>query len=188
MQLILASNSPRRKELLEQGGYKFTVTCSDFDENSIEKDPEKLSVEYAVGKARAVYDKLNDNRDFVVLGADTVVCIDGEILGKPKNEQRAYLMLEKLSGKTHQVITGFCIICQDRIIIDKAVTNVTFNKLSKDVINKYILSGLYEGKAGAYGIQDGFGLVKNYQGSYSNVVGLPIEKVFQQLNEVLKQD
>ena len=186
MELILASNSPRRKEILESGGYKFTITCSDFDEKSLEIDPKELAQTFAFGKAKSVYEKLKNRKDALVLGADTVVYINDTILGKPKDELDAKNMLKTLSGKTHCVVTGYCLISSDNIEIGNAVTFVTFNQLSDLLIEEYIKSGLYKGKAGSYGIQDGFPLVEKYDGSYTNVVGLPKENVFPLIDKMLK--
>lgn len=178
MQLILASNSPRRKEILASGGYQFTITCSDFDEKSIETDPVKLAVSFAEGKALSVFENIATKDNVIVLGADTVVYIGDKILGKPKDKTDAINMLKMLSGKTHSVVTGFCVVSNNSKQTSHDVTQVTFNDLSDKTIQDYIDSGLYVGKAGSYGIQDGFPLVKEYNGSYTNVVGLPKEKVF----------
>ena len=187
MQLILASASPRRNQLLAEAGYKFTITLSDFDENSAEKDPIKLALSLSKGKAQNVFDRLDKSRPIVVLGADTVVFNGGEILGKPKDRAHAKAMLKALSGKTHSVVTGYCVISSNGIVInDYSLTRVTFNNLSQQLIDEYVDAGYSDGKAGAYGIQDGFSLVKKYDGSYTNVVGLPTEKVFETLNKLIK--
>lgn len=185
MRLILASNSPRRKEFLTQGGYEFTITCSDFDEKSNENDPKKLSVELALGKAKSVFDSLKHKEDKIVLGADTIVFFDGEILGKPKDDEHAKQMLKALSSKKHSVITGYAIITNDNIISGHVQTFVTFNDLTNELIEEYVKKGLSKGKAGAYGIQDGYPFVAKYEGSYSNVVGLPTEEVFPILDKLL---
>ena len=186
MELILASNSPRRKELLTKGGYVFSIIKSDFEELLLTNDPITTAVSFAKGKANDVYLHLEDKIDKIVLGADTVVCLDGEILGKPKDKTDAIRMLSMLSGKTHKVVTGFCVILNDKIVTDYDVTDVTFNKLTKEKINEYISSGLYVGKAGSYGIQDGFNLVEKISGSLNNVIGLPTEKVFSLLDKLIK--
>lgn len=188
MQLILASASPRRRQLLSDAGYKFTVTLSDFDENSTENDPIKLAMLLSKCKAQSVYQNTHLAQSFAVLGADTVVCIDGKILGKPKDRVQAKQMLKILSGRTHEVVTGYCIITsRGEVINDYCLTKVTFNKLADQLINDYVDSGYSDGKAGAYGIQDGFPLVEKYEGSYTNVIGLPTEKVFEALNKLIKQ-
>lgn len=185
MQLILASNSPRRKDILQSGGYEFLITSSDFDENTNEKDPKKLAMCLAKGKARTVFDGLKEKDNFVVLGADTVVYIDDKILGKPKDEKEARSMLNTLSGREHNVVTGFCVVTSCEEICSYSITKVLFNQLTNKLIDYYIKSGLYKGKAGSYGIQDGFELVKEFNGSYSNVVGLPQESVFPILDKFL---
>ena len=161
MKLILASNSPRRKNFLTEYGYDFSVVPSDFNETGECETPKQTVEFYAYSKAKDVFDKLNDN-GAVVLGADTIVCLDGVILGKPKDKQNAVEMLKNLSGKTHQVITGFAIIKNGEQIIDSVTTEVTFNALSDEVIKSYVDTGSPLDKAGSYGIQDGFGLVKEY--------------------------
>ncbi len=186
MELILASNSPRRKELLSQGGYTFSVIKSDFEELLLTNDPITTAVSFAEGKAKDIYLKLEDKKDKIVFGADTVVFLNGKILGKPKSKSDAKRMLDELSGNTHKVITGFCLITNTNVICDYDVTDVTFNKLSEKQINEYILSGLYVGKAGSYGIQDGFNLVEKISGSLNNVIGLPTEKVFPLINKLIK--
>ena len=185
MRLILASNSPRRKDLLEKGGYKFEIISSDFEEMSTLTDPRILSQTFATGKAESVYKAIYDKRNVLVLGSDTVVYHNGEILGKPKTEKQAKYMLQSLSGKVHSVITGYAIIGQDIKIIGHVESKVEFNILSDSVIDNYICSKLYIGKAGAYGIQDGYGLVKNCTGSIDNVIGLPTETIFPILNKYL---
>lgn len=177
MKIILASNSPRRRELLSSFNIDFTVISSDFEEKVNTIDPVKTAEGFALGKAEDVFNKLTDKKDVLVLGADTVVYLDGEILGKPKNDKMAINMLKKLSGKTHTVVTGYALISKGQKIIGHDKTLVTFNDLSDALITEYIKSGLYLGKAGSYGIQDGFPLVKRYVGSLNNVIGLPTEKV-----------
>ena len=171
MKIILASNSPRRKELLQREGVEFTVIPSDYKEcDNFGLTPEKYVEFLAYNKAKAVLDKTGE----VVIGADTVVVLDSDILGKPKNENDAAFMLEKLSGKTHKVITGYAVISKDRQVISNEVTLVTFNNLSKSVIESYVATKSPLDKAGAYGIQDGDFLVKEIKGDYDNVVGLPV--------------
>ena len=183
MELILASNSPRRKQLLSEYGFIFSVIPSDFDENEELLSPVETVKSYALGKAKDVFDKTNG--DAVVLGADTIVVLDGKILGKPKDNFDAKNMLEKLSNKSHQVITGYCIYTKNKIITDYITTIVKFNELTDELIDKYVATGSPLDKAGAYGIQDGFNLVKKIDGSYNNVVGLPIEIIKDKLNELL---
>lgn len=185
MKLILASNSPRRKAFLTEYGFDYQVVSSAFEEKTSLKNPSEIVVDFAFGKAKEVFDRLSDNQ-VVVLGADTVVCLENKILGKPKTEQQAFEMLESLSNKTHQVYTGYAIVSKDKIIKDFCCTDVTFNSLTKKQIVDYIATGSPMDKAGAYGIQDGRDLVKEIKGSYNNVVGLPIEILQKQLKEILK--
>ena len=169
---ILASASPRRKEILENAGYSFEIIVSDADENiSEEISPERTVEELAKRKATAV---LKDNADAVVFGCDTVVAIDGKILGKPKDDEDAYSMLSMLSGRTHTVSTGVCICSADKVSVFSNTTEVEFYSLSDETIRSYIATGECSDKAGAYGIQ-GYGsvLVKEIKGDYFSVMGLP---------------
>ena len=186
MNLILASNSPRRKELLQAYGFEFEVVVSAFNEQDQGLTPSQAVMNNALGKAKDVYDKLLQ-KDVVVLGADTVVSFDNEILGKPKTKEQAIKMLKSLSGKVHSVYTGYCIISKDKVICDAVETKVEFNSLSDKLINEYVATGKSMDKAGAYGIQDGFELVKSFNGSFNNVVGLPIEIFSEQLKELLSK-
>ena len=182
MELILASNSPRRKQILTESGFDFTVIPSNVNEpENTDKQPDKYAEYLAELKATDVFNK-NGN---VVLGADTIVYIDDLILGKPKDKQDAINTLKLLSGKTHIVCTGFAIISSDKKIIDSDKTYVTFNDLSNALITDYVNSGLCMDKAGSYGIQDGYPLVKEIKGDYQNVVGLPISKIKGILKELL---
>jgi len=123
----------------------------------------------------------------VVLGADTVVSIDGILLGKPKDREEAEKMLRTLSGREHAVTTGYAIFTEGFSETGSVTTKVMFENLSDETINAYLGSGLWQGKAGAYGIQDGFPLVKSYDGDYDNVVGLPIAEIGRTLSLLLKQ-
>lgn len=183
--LILASNSPRRKELLKSAGFDYTAIISDYSENSTDNDPITTSVNNAAGKAKTVFDSLTDaeKQNAVVLGADTVVCYDKKILGKPADRTDAENTLRFLSGKTHSVITGFAVVCSGKINTGYVVSEVTFNPLSENVIREYVKTGLPLDKAGSYGIQDGFPLVKKYSGSFDNIVGLPVKEVSELLKE-----
>lgn len=182
MKLILASGSPRRKEILEKYGYDFRIEKSFFIEEK-SGGGEKIAKLNAEGKAKDVFSRLNE-KDAVVLGADTVVVLGGEILGKPKDKKDAVNMLKKLSGKTHEVITGYSIVTNRKVVTDKSVSRVCFNYLSDEIINKYVESGLPLDKAGAYGIQDGYSLVDKFVGSLNNIIGLPIEEIATILNEI----
>lgn len=173
MNIILASNSPRRKELLKSIGVNFTVIPSNYEEPKITLPPEEYAVFLAFNKANSVF----STHGGIVLGADTIVVYNDMILGKPKDEFDAVNTLKLLSGKTHKVITGYAIISNNKIIKDYCVTKVTFNELSNQTINAYVKTKSPLDKAGAYGIQDGFDLVKEINGDYDNVVGLPTKDI-----------
>ena len=184
--LILASNSPRRKELLEKEGYLFDVIPSEYDEKSFSDDPFLTAETFAIGKAKDVYCRLENKNDSVVLGSDTIIYSAGKILGKPSDRSGAEKMLRSLSGKTHSVITGYAIVSERGTDSGYFVTEVTFNDLSDSVLYGYLDSGLWKGKSGSYGIQDGFPLAKSYVGSVNNVMGLPIELIKEKINKALK--
>ena len=185
MKLILASNSPRRKDLLKKFGFEFDIIVSPYEEKPISSDPVLTAETFALGKAQSVLDAVNDG-EAIVVGADTVVYLDGKILGKPKNELEAVKMLKSLSGKTHKVVTGYALISKNKTIKGSVETAVTFNDLSEDLIAEYINSGLWQGKAGGYGIQDPFALVKSYDGSLNNVIGFPTETVCPIIDKMMK--
>lgn len=170
MKVLLASASPRRKQLLA-GITPFDVEPSSFEERAQGLPARETALCFARGKARDVFLK---HRDCLVLGADTVVCLDGEIFGKPADAEDAKRMLRLLSGRTHSVFTGVCLMREGKTVEAAEETEVTFFPLGEEKIEEYVASGLPFGKAGAYGIQDG-GLVERIKGSYTNVVGLPVE-------------
>ena len=174
MKLILASNSPRRRELLMGLGYAFEIVPSRFEERAEGLSARETALAFARGKAREVFSRYSQN---VVLGADTVVALEGEIFGNPADEADAERMLRRLSGKTHSVYTGVCVCSPQGTRECVAETRVEFYPLGEELISRYVKSGLPMDKAGAYGIQDGFPLVKAVEGSYTNVVGLPTEEV-----------
>ena len=180
--LILASQSPRRRNLLEQAGIEFSVIPSSFDENSVKlSSPDVYVRQLAEGKAGDIADQYPDSW---VIGADTIVFIDDTILGKPGSKSEARTMLKHLDGKTHQVLTGYCLCCQklDRLFSESVKTDVCFKTLTDKEIDWYINSGEPFGKAGAYAIQGiGAFLVKRIDGSYTNVVGLPVCEVIELL-------
>lgn len=176
MKLILASGSPRRREILEKCGYEFEVIPSQCEESvpsGISADDTVRGLAYE--KALDVYSMYPDD---IVLGADTVVSFDSQILGKPKDNGDAKRMLKMLSNQTHEVRTGFAILGKGMEIVSSELTLVTFNMLSEKTIDNYIATGEPSDKAGAYGIQ-GFGsvLVRSILGDYFNVVGLPVSRV-----------
>lgn len=174
MRLILASGSPRRRELLSLEKIPFTVIPSAFEEQGEGLSAKETVLRFAEGKAREVFSRYPQA---TVLGSDTVVALGGKILGKPKSFEEAREMLRRLSGRTHSVFTGVCLINETLFLRDVSETRVTFHELSESIIEDYVDSGLPLDKAGAYGIQDGYPLVKSYEGSYTNVVGFPMELV-----------
>ncbi len=181
--LILGSQSPRRKELLKQAGFEFEVRSIDFDESFPEELPSKDVAEYlAVEKNKAFRTSLKNE---VVVTADTIVIANGNILGKPVNEQDAINMLSALSGQIHEVVTGICISNGEKQRSSSVTTKVKVKPLSIKEINHYIANFEPFDKAGAYGIQEWFGLiaVEWIEGSYFNVVGLPVHKVYTILTE-----
>lgn len=181
MEYILASASPRRKELLAQILPAFEVIHPTADEKvNLSLFPEKIACALAESKCDEVFAKYPEK---TVIGCDTVVVFEGEILGKPKDRQDATETLKKLSGKTHFVITGVCVRNKHNKVIEYDRTEVKFNILSEDFIKIYVDGGSPLDKAGSYGIQDG-GVVKEYFGSYTNVVGLPVTLVKKMLEEV----
>ena len=173
--LILASQSPRRKDLLEQAGLTFDVIPGNFDEDSVPLDaPETYVRVLAMNKANLIARLYPDSW---VIGADTVVCIDNAVLGKPRSRQDARGMLNQLSGQTHQVVTGYALMCdsKQKTVTDASKTDVTFKTLSKEEVEWYIHTREPFDKAGGYAIQElGTFLVKEIKGSYTNVVGLPV--------------
>ena len=176
--LILASQSPRRKYLLEQAGLRFTVIPSPFDENRITPD-EPAAYVRRLAEAKADSVAIQYPAAWVI-GADTIVAADNRLLGKPGSSEEARSMLNRLSGKTHQVYTGFCIrrFSTKAVFSDAVCTDVTFKALSAKEIEWYIRTGEPFDKAGAYAIQGmGTFLVRRISGSYSNVVGLPVCEV-----------
>jgi septum formation protein len=180
--LILASRSPRRAELLRAAGIDFTVRAADIDETPHpHESPRDYVTRLALEKAHAV----PAAPDETVLAADTTVVIDDQILGKPIDAADAKRMLQALSGCKHEVITGICLRRGDRVIQDVDVTGVWFAQLTEAEVDRYVASGEPMDKAGAYAIQ---GLASRFipriQGSYSNVVGLPVALVSQALSKL----
>lgn len=178
--IILASTSPRRKELLRKTGLVFDVVGSDYEEDmSLEIPALSLAEHLARGKAEAVAKRFSDA---LIISADTFISYEGKIVGKPHTKERAKEMLCEFSGKTHSVITGFCVIDSDKIVTRSVETKVIFRTLDEKEIDEYIATGEPLDKAGAYAIQ-GYGgkLIEKIEGDYSNVVGLPIEELLRTL-------
>lgn len=203
MEIILASASPRRRELLAQIGLKFRIFISDAEEIVTKNKPEDIVMELSEKKAEAVAERLVSGEasdaagaeisleDLLVIGADTLVFLDGEQMGKPSDASGAFSMLSRLQGRCHQVYTGVTLLAiQDgrekgrKAFYEK--TQVEFYPMSEEEIRKYIGTGEPMGKAGAYGIQGiGGKYVKRIEGDYNNVVGLPVARLYQELKKVI---
>jgi len=183
--IILASASPRRKQLLKQIGVDFTVEISGIDESiDLDLSPINLAKYFASEKAKKIAYKYPSQ---LVIGADTIVVYDKKILGKPKNEKDSYDMLTMLSGKTHKVITGVSLqyIDKDINITFYESTKVTFNNLNKSYISYYIDTYKPIDKAGSYGIQDWFAVcVNKIDGCFYNVMGFPLSRFWQEINKL----
>ncbi len=189
MEYILASASPRRKELLTQAGLSFEAIPSHIEEKITKKSPHAIVKELSFQKAWDIYQAITP-LGRTVIGADTVVSYKGEILGKPSDEEEAFAMLSLLSGRTHQVYTGVTLILERenkpsiRSFYEK--TDVTFYPVSRQDLISYIKTKDPLDKAGAYGIQGPFAIhVKKIHGDYNNVVGLPIGRLYQELKTFL---
>lgn len=199
-QIILASGSPRRKEILETMGLSFLVCPAKGEEIITKTAPDEVVMELAKQKAEEVasmvssygeeHEELVTPQDMLILGADTVVACDGKILGKPRDEAHAKETLTGLSGRSHSVYTGVCAVflsadgrCGEHVFFDK--TDVTVYPLSEEEIERYIATGEPMDKAGAYGIQGRFGIhVKGISGDYLNVVGLPAGRLYEELKSL----
>ena len=170
--IILASGSPRRKELLEQAGISFTIKVSEADETITKKEPWEAVMELAARKARAVTESGLEEEDVIVIGADTVVAVDGKILGKPHSKEEAEEMLALLSRNQGS--------WRERTFYEE--TQVEMYPITEEEIREYVATGEPMDKAGAYGIQGRAAIfVKGIQGDYNNVVGLPVSRLYQEL-------
>ena len=169
---ILASKSPRRKELLKEIIPEFTIIPSNVDEFKYSLDQLSLVKALEISK---------DHKDDIIISADTIVILDGEVFGKPQDEKEAYIMLKKLSNKSHEVKTIYTILCEKQGISHTNVVTsyVYFNALTDELIYSYIASKSPLDKAGAYGVQDNdkFNIISHIEGSYTNIVGLPVDEL-----------
>ena len=178
--IILASASPRRKEILSELDVDFRVVVADTDESSDISDPVELTRELARRKGLAVYEKLLQSGEYdaesaIIISADTVVCRDGEILGKPRDRADAVAMLTSLSGRSHTVVSGVAVTVRGVTRTDASVTTVRVQEIPREEIERYVDSGEPMDKAGAYGIQGRFSVfVEGIDGCYFGVVGLPV--------------
>lgn len=178
--LVLASASPRRREILESAGYVFDIISPDCEEVSAGPAPADLAVENSKRKAAAA----KDLTDGIVICADTVVALGDTVLGKPKGKERAKEMLTALSGNTHSVITGYTVSDGEKSVSGYVETKVTMRRIHEDEIDLYISTCAPFDKAGAYGIQEAAGMfVREICGDYYNVVGLPLCKISEILRE-----
>ena len=183
MPLILSSNSPRRKELLAGLDIPFEVrVIEDIDESYPDSLPTGEIAEYIAQKKAAAYDVGNDE---VLITADTIVVLDDQILGKPADAEEAKQMLRSLSGKTHHVITGVCLKSRDQQHHFSVISEVTFKTLAEEEISYYVETYKPFDKAGAYGIQEWIGYigVTGLSGSYFNVMGLPVQRIYEELKK-----
>lgn len=178
--IILASGSPRRRELLEQIGVKFEIHKAEGEEKITSSIPEEAVKELSLQKAKEVSGKYDGD---VIIGADTVVAVDGQILGKPADRADAVRMLRLLQGKNHQVVTGVTVLLKKngRTVNFAEVTKVYIFPMTEEQIEQYIETGEPMDKAGAYGIQGKFAVyVSGIEGDYNNVVGLPVGRLYQE--------
>ena len=184
--IILGSASPRRKELLTDIGLIFNIQTTDKEENFPIELKEQEIAEF-LAKQKSDFLSENLNPEDLLITADTIVSFNKELLKKPSDKEEAFNTLSKLSGNRHKVITGVCIKTLEKEVVFSSTTIVTFNKLTKDEINYYINNYKPYDKAGAYGIQEWIGKIgiKNIDGSYANVVGLPTSKLYEQLKSFI---
>ena len=198
MKIILASNSPRRKELLAGLGIPYDVfVLQGIDESYPDTLPANEVAEYIARKKAKAYVNVNPNdnennsslftlHSSLLLTADTIVVCDGEILGKPHDAADACAMLRKLSGKTHQVYTGYCLQTADKTVSGTVCSDVTFKELSDEEITYYVEKYKPLDKAGAYGIQEWIGYIgiTGIRGSYYNVMGLPVQRIYEEIKKL----
>ena len=182
--IILASASPRRKEILEKTGLKFMVDASDYEEDlSLRMPARRLARYLSCEKAKAI---ANRYKNAIIIAADTIICLDDKVFGKPRNESDAKRMLNIMNGRSHYVITGFTVIDtgEGQSVSRSIVTKVYFKKITRKWIEEYVSTGEPLDKAGAYAIQGlGAAIVKKIEGDYNNVVGLPIDALMKALRK-----
>lgn len=186
MEFILASGSLRRQELLQRLGMEYQISVSEFDENSVpyDGDPEIYVKILALEKARSILDKNTESA--YILGADTVVCVDGRILGKPVDRSDAFSMIRSLQARSHEVYSGIALINETSGICEteSVRTSVRFSPMTDAEIEIYLDKGEWHDKAGAYGIQGSAGLfIEGIEGDYYNVMGLPLNTLYKMLRK-----
>lgn len=187
VRLVLASRSPRRSHLLRDAGYRFDVVPADVDERRLpDEPPREYVVRLARAKAAAVASRAGASADSrTIVAADTIVVIDGEVLGKPAERRESAAMLGRLAGRTHEVLTGLAVAAGGQVAVAVETTRVTFAPLDPDRIAWYVATGEGDDKAGAYGVQGlGSRFVERIEGSYTNVVGLPVARLEALLREL----
>jgi septum formation protein len=185
VKLILASNSPRRRELLSGLGLDFEVRVLQGIDESYPADLREGDIPLYISRAKAQAYLSSLSEDELLITADTIVWLDGEVLEKPKDEADACRMLRELSGKTHQVFTGVCLTTKEKQVAFSCRTDVTFARLDEEEIQHYVETYRPLDKAGAYGVQEWIGYigVERVEGSYFNVVGLPVQRLYQTLKQ-----
>jgi len=187
MKLILASGSPRRKELLAGLGYDFEVRLLPGIDESYPEGLTGEEIAKTISRKKAEAYRSTMGNDELIITADTIVCIDNRVLGKPKDEEEATEMLKVLRGRTHQVITGVTLTSQEKVETFAAVSDVTFSNITDEEIAYYVENYKPLDKAGAYGIQEWIGYigVERIEGSYFNVMGLPVARLYQAMKQFL---
>jgi septum formation protein len=186
--IILASRSPRRQQLLSELGISFDIVTIDYDESYPEGlEGNEIALHVAEQKALMFKDSIKENE--IVIAADTIVWCNGEVLGKPSGKEDARRILEEISGNTHEVITAVTLLSSSKRITFSDTTRVTFEKLSGEEIDYYIDNFHPYDKAGAYGIQEWIGIIacSRIEGSYFNVVGLPVQKLYNELQNFIRK-
>jgi septum formation protein len=184
--VVLASKSPRRQQILDELGIRFTVYSKDVDESFPSTLKRQDAALYLAKKKSDAFDG-SVEPDQIIITADTIVCLDDHILNKPENYDDAYRMLRMLSGKKHEVITAVCIRTSEKQICFHEMTEVFFKKLSDEEITYYLKMYQPYDKAGAYGVQEWIGMMglERINGSYHNVMGLPVQTLYQKLTEII---
>lgn len=191
MKLILSSSSPRRQEILSMFDIDYTVDTTDVEDSLVlTSSPHINAMTSAFMKASYVYEKnKEDEEDIVVIGADTIVTIGDYQFGKPKNDEDQISMLKYLSGKTHEVITGYAVVKKDFKYVDYVTSKVKFKNLDDEIIRNYVKTGEGEDKAGSYALQGiGSVLIDSISGDYNNIIGLPISKIYDILKSKFSLD
>ena len=184
--IILASRSPRRQQLLSEMGLNFDVVIKEFEETYPEGlTGEEIARHIAFEKASLFKNQINDNE--IVITADTIVWCNNKVLGKPAGASEAVKILKEISGNTHEVITGVCIVSAHKEITFSETSKVTFGKMQEDEIEYYVRNFKPYDKAGAYGIQEWIGIVacSRIEGSFFNVVGLPVHRLYSELEKFI---